>query len=288
MIQTYTEVITEITMAILFIVGPLSLIVGLIPYLGKCNEAAKAIFNLEEALDAGREAAMATPAVGAAVPRQFDVVTLDSVRFSYQGDEEETFVLGPVSLTIKNGEILFIIGGNGSGKSTLLKLLSGLYRPDSGQILVDGVEVRNGNIQDYREMFSAIFSDFHLFEKLYGHLGVEEARVSTLLKDMYLDRKVRFAGDRFSTLELSTGQKKRLALVVSLLDSRPIYVFDELAADQDPEFRRYLYEQLLPRIRNEGHTIIAATHDDRYFHVADRVVKLEIGKVVEVTTDKTS
>ena len=134
----------------------------------------------------------------------------------------------------------------------------------------------------YRELFAAIFADFHLFERLYGLLGTDEAVIGELLKDMQLSDKVRVVNDRWSTLELSTGQRKRLALVVSLLDQKPLLVFDELAADQDPEFRQFLYEELLPRLRSQGTTVIAATHDDRYFHVADKVIKMEYGKATYV------
>jgi putative ATP-binding cassette transporter len=189
-----------------------------------------------------------------------------------------------VSFSITPGRITFIIGGNGSGKSTLLKVIAGLYAPDSGTIRVDGTPLAAIDPQSYRELFAAIFADFHLFERLYGLLGTDPEQVTSLLREMELDRKVRFIDDRFTTLELSTGQRKRLALIVSLLDERPVFLFDELAADQDPEFRRFLYEQLLPRLRAGGHAVIAATHDDRYFHVADTLIKMEYGKVVHVQT----
>jgi ABC-type siderophore export system fused ATPase/permease subunit len=183
---------------------------------------------------------------------------------------------------VNPGDVVFLTGGNGSGKSTLLKLLTGLYVPDSGRILAGDDPVTRDNIQGYREMFSAIFSDFHLFRRLYGLLGTDETAVAGLLHQMQLDHKVEFKDDRFSNLELSSGQRKRLALVVSLLEDRPILVFDELAADQDPQFRRFLYEELLATLKREGRTVIAATHDDRYFHVADKVVKLEYGRVAHV------
>jgi len=206
-------------------------------------------------------------------------IRLDEVRFSYKGSDGDLFVLGPVSFTIGVGEIVFLTGGNGSGKSTLLKIVTGLYVPSSGRVLTGDAPVTSENIQSYRENFSAIFSDFRLFRRLYGLLGTSDAAVAELLREMQLAHKVQFDGDRFSRLELSSGQRKRLALVVALLENRPILVFDELAADQDPEFRRVLYEELLPSLRDEGRTVIAATHDDRYFHVANKVVKLEYGKV---------
>ena len=89
-----------------------------------------------------------------------------------------------------------------------------------------------------------------------------------------------YADGRFSTLDLSTGQRKRLAMVAALLDDKPIYIFDEWAADQDPGFRRYFYEGLLGELKARGKTVLAVTHDDRYFGVADRVVKRGEGGVV--------
>ena len=283
MIPTYSDVIIEITTAILFIIGPLRLIVGLAPYFVMCDEATRAIVGLEHALDethAGVTNGVATTTPPA--PMAFTRLTLDEVSFAYRHNDSEAFSIGPLSLSVNVGEIVFVIGGNGSGKSTLLKVLAGLYPPDRGQILVDDTPVSDKNINTYREQFAAIFSDFHLFERLYGLLGSDETAIGGLLQEMQLADKVQVVDNRWSTLDLSTGQRKRLALVVSLLDRRPLLVFDELAADQDPGFRQFLYEQLLPRLKAEGMTVIAATHDDRYFHVADKVIKMEHGKVHHV------
>jgi putative ATP-binding cassette transporter len=261
-VQTYGQVISETVTAILFVVGPLGL-----------------IGELEEQLDAEHATAPPTTANGVTHAARMEPIRLDEARFAYRAGDGDLFVLGPISVTIGVGEIVFLTGGNGSGKSTLLKVLTGLYVPSSGRIVTGDAPVTSENIQSYRENFSAIFSDFRLFRRLYGMLGTNETVVADLLQRMQLAHKVQFDGDRFSKLELSTGQRKRLALVVALLEDRPILVFDELAADQDPAFRRFLYEELLPGLKAEGRTVIAATHDDRYFHVADKVVKLEYGKV---------
>ena len=253
------------------------------PYFSKCNQSTAAILELEHALDAGHErtnGVARTPAPAA--PRTFHTLTFEDVRFAYKSDGSELFALGPLSFSVTAGEILFIIGGNGSGKSTLLKVLAGLYPPDSSVIAVDGMPTATLDTQSYRELFTAVFADFHLFERLYGLLGTPEAPVAQLLAEMQLDRKVQFVTDRFTTLDLSTGQRKRLALIVSMLDDKPVFIFDELAADQDPEFRQFLYEALLPKLKKLGHTVIAATHDDRYFHVADTIIRMEYGKVVYV------
>jgi ABC-type siderophore export system fused ATPase/permease subunit len=175
---------------------------------------------------------------------------------------------------------VFLVGGNGSGKSTALKLISGLYRPDSGGIRVDGVEVTDLTLQAYREMFTCIFTDFHLFERLYGLEHVDADQVAMLLRHMGLEEKVTFADGRFSTQDLSTGQRKRLAMVVALLEQRDIYLFDEWAADQDSWYRDVFYKVLLPALKRTGKTVIAVTHDDRYWGTADRCITLDAGEIV--------
>lgn len=281
LVPTYTTVITSISAAILFIIGPLSTLVSGIPAYTKANIAAGQIARVERELDrygatGEDEEAERLPDTGTAPALQ-----VRDVEFSYLDREgRRLFGVGPLNLTVESGEILFIVGGNGSGKSTLLKLLTALYQPDSGTVLAGGVPVTRANVQSYRELFSVIFADFHLFDRLYGLGEVDEARVAELLREMQIDDKTSFRGGRFTSLDLSTGQKKRVALVSALLEDKPIYVFDEWAADQDPEFRRYFYEELLERIRAGGKTVIAVTHDDRYFHVADRVVKMEYGALV--------
>jgi ABC-type siderophore export system, fused ATPase and permease components len=157
-----------------------------------------------------------------------------------------------------------------------------LYEPSDGVLLWDGAAVANGNVEAYRSLFSVIFTDFHLFDRLYGIDDIDPARVHALLKDMQLADKIAFRNGRFSTTDLSTGQRKRLAMIVALLEGRPVCVFDEWAADQDPDFRRSYYEALLPRLKAEGRTVIAITHDDRYFHLADKLVWMEEGRIVRV------
>ena len=190
--------------------------------------------------------------------------------------------MGPVDEEIRRGEILFLVGGNGSGKTTLLKLLTALYRPIQGCIRVDGLEIVPANVQAYRNLFSAIFSDFHLFDKLHGLRDVAPERVDELLRLMEISDKTTFGSGRFSTTNLSTGQRKRLALVVSYLEDKLVYVFDEVAADQDPHFRQYFYETMLPELKRTLKTVVVVSHDDRYFHVADRVLEMDYGKFREI------
>jgi len=202
-------------------------------------------------------------------------------------DGNATFQVGPIDGEIRRGEVLFLIGGNGGGKTTLLKLFTALYQPTEGAIYIDGARVGPVNIQSYRDLFSAVFSDFYLFDKLYGLSETDPERVNALLELMGIADKTAFSEGRFTNIQLSTGQRKRLALVVSYLEDKPIYVFDEVAADQDPEFRRYFYERLLPEMKKVGKTVVVVSHDDRYFHAGDRILQMDYGKLSAVPATPT-
>ena len=195
-------------------------------------------------------------------------------------------MLGPMDLTIHQGELLFIVGGNGSGKTTLAMLLLGLYQPEAGTITLNGVPVTEANLENYRQYFSAVFSDFHLFEQL---LGTDQQalsdRTTHYIKLFGMAHKVKVIDSKFSTIDLSSGQRKRLALVSSYLEDRPIYLFDEWASDQDPVFKRVFYTELLPDLKARGKTVLIITHDDAYFHLADRIIKLEDGHLEEYGTN---
>jgi len=192
------------------------------------------------------------------------------------------FELGPVSLALRAGEIVYLVGGNGSGKTTLAKLIAGLYEPERGQVLLDGEPVGGeaAGWDQYREQFSAVFTDFHLFDRLLGLEPALEARGRELLAALDLAHKVQIEGGRFSTTELSRGQQMRLALLVACLEDRPVCVFDEWAADQDPVYKEVFYARILPELKARGKALLVVTHDDRYFHLADRVLKLEGGRLV--------
>jgi putative pyoverdin transport system ATP-binding/permease protein len=196
------------------------------------------------------------------------------------GGEEMGFLLGPISLTLLPGQITFIVGGNGSGKSTLAKLITGLYPARTGSIYLDGVPITDENREWYRQHFSAIFSDFYLFDSYLGfnHSDLDQ-EVQSYLKQLQLDHKVQVRDGVLSTTNLSQGQRKRLALLTSYLEDRPVYLFDEWASDQDPHFRDLFYRQILVRLKELGKAVIVITHDDRYFNLADNIIKLDYGQV---------
>ena len=202
-------------------------------------------------------------------------VQLHAIEYEYEKEDEKGFKVGPISYEFRSGEITFITGGNGSGKSTLAKLLTGLYEPTKGYITLDGNKMEQKSLS---ENYTTIFSDFYLFDKLYG---IEWQRkyeeIQKYLEVLQLDKKAKIENGKFSTTRLSTGQKKRLALLVSYLEDKPIYLFDEWAADQDPEFRLFFYKTLLPNLRERGKCVIAITHDDQYFGLADKFIKMDMG-----------
>jgi putative pyoverdin transport system ATP-binding/permease protein len=279
----YEEDKIRVMMTVLFIIGPMGIVISGLQSLAKSNVAVHNIMLLEQRLDRFAQVTRNGAGVISSVPPDFTDIQMQGLSFSYVDQESnELFRVGPLDLDIRRGEILFVMGGNGSGKTTLLKLLTALYYPTAGRLLVDNYPIEGAALKSYRELFSAIFADFHLFRKLYGLSNVPEATVQKLLTQFELEQKTAFAGDHFTNLQLSTGQRKRLALIVALLEDRPIYIFDEWAADQDPEFRQYFYEQLLPDLAAQGKTIVAVTHDDRYFHVAHRVIKMELGRIVSI------
>lgn len=208
-------------------------------------------------------------------------ISLAGVTHSYTTDAEDgVFALGPIDLTVSRGEVLFLLGGNGSGKTTLAMLLCGLYAPDRGHIEADGVPITPDTLGAYRGAFSAVFSDFHLFEQLPGRDDpAMEDRARHFIRRFRMDHKVTVAGGCLSTTDLSTGQRKRLALVSAYLEDRPFYLFDEWAADQDPAFKEVFYRDLLPELKAQGKGVIVITHDEAYFDTADRIVKLADGQI---------
>ncbi len=279
MVPTYAAVVLMITAAILFIIGPLQMVVQAAPVFERAKSALTRITELEDRLDERMHLGSdATPVDFSG----FTTVQLAGLVFQYPPEDgSEGFRLGPLNLTVQRGELIFLVGGNGSGKTTMLKLLSGLYFPTGGMVRVDDIEVSEGKAQSYRELYGTIFNQFHLFDRLYGLEGMEPERVLAAIEEMQLSHVTSYEDGRLTHLNLSTGQRKRLALAITLLEDKEIFIFDEWAADQDPHFRQHFYEVLLRRLKEKGKTVIAATHDDRYWGLADRVVHLEYGKISE-------
>lgn len=259
-----------------YLMLPMDNLINGLPVLSRAGIALAKIESL--GLDLAQHAEQES--VPPAIHTRWDKLSLNQVSHIYRQDEEEGFTFGPVDLTLYPGELVFIIGGNGSGKSTLSKLLTGLYTPSQGEIWLDGERIDSHNREWYRQHFSAVFSDFYLFERLLGLDNPDlDAKARHYLKKLQLEHKVEIHQGHLSTTALSQGQRKRLTLLVAYLEDRPIYLFDEWAADQDPQFREVFYTEFLAGLRNQGKTVLVISHDDHYFHLADRVIKLNYGQI---------
>jgi putative ATP-binding cassette transporter len=274
--------LTKTTTALMFIVGACFGLVQAIPILLNANAAADRIEQLEIELQA---TASALDAEATGVPGRFDAIEMTGIQFRYVDKfSEATFKIGPIDFNLHPGELVFITGGNGSGKSTFLRVLSGLYPPDAGQIRLNGQLISDETRDRYRSLMSAIFFDYHLFRRLYGVPDPDPGEVDRLLRQFRLETKTSLTKGEFRTLDLSGGQRRRLALIVSLLEKRPILLLDEWTAEQDPEFRRKFYDELLPELMGAGATVVVITHDDRYLdelHLPARRIRMDEGRIVE-------
>src|SRR5438876_5652583 len=272
------ETVSGYFLATLYMVGPVWAIIKSWPILARSRIELEKVRELGVSLAAANGESQ-TP-VRLEPPCEWQRLDFDGVTFSYPADVDgQAFVLGPLDVTLRRGEIVFLVGGNGSGKSTFVKVLTGLYSPQVGAIRLDGLPITDKNREWYCQHFSAVFSDFYLFDSLLGLGGADlDARAHRYLVDLELDAKIKIRDGGFSTTALSQGQRKRLALLTAFLEDRPVYVFDEWAADQDAHYREIFYTRLLCDLKARGKTILVISHDDRYYHLADRLVKLEYGK----------
>lgn len=282
--QVNSTVLTGYILALLYIMVPLEVLINFFPNISRAQISLEQIKSLgltlsEEKLEKKEEKNFAD--------QPFQKIELIEAQYTYQtAVDEKPFTIGPTNLEINAGEVIFVVGGNGSGKTTMMKLLTGLYMPTGGEIRLNGEKLTADNLEWYRSNFSAVFSDFYLFNKL---LGLENPLLgnaaSKYLEKLHLSEKVTIENGKLSTIDLSQGQRKRLALLTSFLEDRNFYVLDEWAADQDPIFKQIFYKELLPDLKARGKTLLVITHDDRYYSLADRVVKLDYGRVSEINPE---
>ena len=275
------ETLTGYVITTLYLMGPLAGAMTSISLFSRANVALQKVEHLGMSLDehSTEVCSLAEPPKG---PAALDRLELKGVVHSYHCEQDDSnFVLGPIDLTFHEGELVFLVGGNGSGKSTLAKIIAGLYIPEAGEIRLNHQPVTDSNRDEYRQLFSAVFSDFYLFDNLLGLENPDlDLQAKQYLKQLHLNHKVRITRGALSTTAVSQGQRKRLALLTAYLEDRPFYLFDEWAADQDPHFKNIFYSQLLPELKARGKTVLVISHDDKYFDTADRIIKLDYGRVV--------
>lgn len=267
---------------LLYLLGSLETIMVLLPTLVQAKISANKMLDLQNDLKAKVEELEEDNEV---VPQKYftNITAKDLTYFYSDAKSEKKFQIGPINWEINQGDIAFIYGGNGSGKTTFVHTIIGLLINQSGVIYCNGEQLHEENIKAYKANFSVVFNDFFLFDEFYGNRDFDNEKARKLLKWFEIEDKVEMTKNGFSTINLSTGQKKRLALIAAILECKPIIVLDEWAADQDPYFRKKFYEEILPVLQSEGFTILAITHDDRYYHCADKIYKMEFGKLYDET-----
>jgi putative ATP-binding cassette transporter len=270
------RIMTGFALVFVYMVSPLENLLVALPRANLAKASGARIDEITRQLEHTESEAAGAP------PARLDSLVLKGVCHSYYHEgRDDVFTLGPVDMSFHPGEITFLVGGNGSGKTSLAKLLVGLYRPEQGAIVFNGERIDDAGRDRYRQAFSAVFSDFHLFEQmLHGASPALDEQGNALLAKLHLQHKVQVRDGAFTTRALSQGQRKRLALVVAYLEERPFLVFDEWAADQDPAFKDVFYRELLPQLRARGKSVLVISHDDRYFSLADRLIRMENGQVV--------
>jgi putative ATP-binding cassette transporter len=273
------KTLTGYVITTLYLMGPLAGVMSSLSLFGRANVALEKVEQLGVSLVQGNTEECPIDQNEREI--SFENLELVNVMHSYHHEKDDShFALGPINLRFRPGELVFLVGGNGSGKSTLAKIITGLYVPENGEIRIDGKPVTDSNRDDYRQLFSAVFADFYLFDNLLGlrpNNVDEQAKV--YLEQLHLSHKVKVKDGVLSTTAVSQGQRKRLALLTAYLEDRSFYLFDEWAADQDPLFKDVFYTQLLPELKARGKTVLVISHDDKYFDVADRIIKLDYGKL---------
>jgi putative pyoverdin transport system ATP-binding/permease protein len=278
-----TPTLISYIFTLLFMVTSIDVVSSMLPSIGRANVALKKVESMGLSLtDKSNEDDSICEADRQPTWARLDFIGVTHIY--HQERDNSEFILGPIDITLSPGELVFLTGGNGSGKTTLAKLLTGLYIPQSGEIRFNNRLVNDKSRESYRQHFSAVFSDFYLFDNLLGLESPDlDAQARNYLKQLQLEHKVQINAGKLSTTDLSQGQRKRLALLAAYLENRPIYLFDEWAADQDPLFKEVFYMRLLPELKARAKTVVVISHDEKYYHIADRILKLDYGQLVQDT-----
>jgi ATP-binding cassette subfamily B protein len=228
--------------------------------------------------------------------KPFEIV-FDHVGFHYPGDDKE--ILHDVCLRIRPGEKIALVGNNGAGKTTLVKLLCGLYQPTQGRILLNGIDVKEFNINDYMSLISALFQDVEpLAFTLKTNVtccpdaDVDEARFEKAIADADLSEKVASLPQKENTfitqmfdlsgVQLSGGENQKLLLARALYKNAPLLVLDEPTAALDPLSEEKMYKHYVSFA--EGNTSIFISHRLASTRFCDRIVFLEGGRIEEIGT----
>jgi putative ABC transport system ATP-binding protein len=208
--------------------------------------------------------------------------------------EAKTIAVKDVSFEAYLGEMLYIVGPSGSGKTTLLSMISGILRPNAGEVLLEGKNIwamTNDEIAEFRlNRIGFVFQDYHLFPRL---TTVENVAIPLILKKQNWDKSLEIAlhyleivglkeRAHLQPVKLSGGEQQRVAIARAIASSPDILIFDEPTASLDGDTGRKIVEFAKENILNENRCIIIVTHDSRIYEYADRILKMEDGMITSV------
>ncbi len=279
LVKTEATVTFQLLTFVLFSLIPYEQIVASYPYFISAIVTFDRIRDMNEKLKPFDQVTEDIPAI---VP-SFSTISLRRAAATYKSRETSTFRMGPIDFDMKRNEVVFLIGNNGSGKSTFMNVLAGLHDLDEGELLVDGKKLGPDGMAAYRSRFSAIYSWYHIFREMHGLEHIDEETARAAIERVGLTGISAFEAGKVTRVDLSAGQKRRLAMAVALLEDRDILVLDEFVAEQDPSQREYFFRTLIPQLKSRGKTIVVSTHDLAWLDCADRVYKFDGGKISDIT-----
>ena len=227
-------------------------------------------------------------------PDAFHDLAVEQVTFSYPGTSARA--LADVSLRIRAGEVVALVGENGSGKTTLAKLLAGLYRPDTGRILWDGIDTADYDLDDLRQHVTVVFQDF-LHYQMTARENIGLGRNEQLHDMAAIETAARMAGahDFIASLpngfesvlgreflggqDLSIGQWQRLAIARAFFRNAPFVVLDEPTASLDARAEAQIFERVRELFRDRS--VLLISHRFATVRSADYIYVLESGQIIE-------
>ena len=208
--------------------------------------------------------------------------------------EAKTHAVKDVGFEAYLGEILYVVGPSGSGKTTMLSMISGILRPNSGTVKIEGSEIwslGNDALAEFRlHKIGFVFQDYHLFPRLTTAENVaiplilQKRKWDEALKEAEVDLEIVGLKDRaqLPPVKLSGGEQQRVAIARAIVSRPDILILDEPTASLDGDTGRNIVKFVREHILSDKRCIVIVTHDSRIYEFADRIMKMEDGKLMAI------
>lgn len=219
------------------------------------------------------------------------------VNKSFGEGEAKTNAVQGVSFEAYFGEMLYVVGPSGSGKTTMLSMVSGILRPDSGSVKIEGVDIWSLSSDELAEFrlhkIGFVFQDYHLFPRL---TTAENVAIPLILQKIDWDTALAKAEENLDVVglkaraqlppvKLSGGEQQRVAIARAIISRPNILILDEPTASLDGDTGRNIVSFVRQHILSEKCCIVIITHDSRIYEFADRIMKMEDGKLTGITNE---